>query len=63
MNHLNSNDICVMYSKTKNKIKYFTVSKNKDNNKILFVEKNKYFHMEENSSKIIKFEVVGRLLV
>ena len=59
MNHLNSNDICVMYSKTKNKIKYFTVSKNKDNNKILFVDKNKSFHMEINSSEFDNYLVLG----
>ena len=59
MNHLNSNDICAMYSKIKNKIKYFTVSKNKDNNKILFVEKNKSFHMEINSSEFDNYLVLG----
>ncbi len=59
MNDLNSNDICAMYSKTKNKIKYFTVSKNKDNNKVLFVERNKSFHMEINSSEFDNYLVLG----
>ena len=48
-----------MYSKIKNKIKYFTVSKNKDNNKILFVDKNKSFHMEINSSEFDNYLVLG----
>jgi len=59
MNNLNNNDICVMYSKPKNKIKYFTVSANHDTNKILFVEKNKSFHMEINSSEFDNYLVLG----
>ena len=35
------------------------IRQNKDNNKILFVEKNKYFHMEINSSEFDNYLVLG----